>query len=363
MQLLDVRPRQVKLGFSALKESLRGIEVFLNPSHHAEQLPWVRTARRRLSRPLKEKIEEFRFFFEPGVETFALAWPEQSQASFQEELTALRGDPSRYRDAVVKRLSGSRLFTAQDMAKYRRPGWYRGAAAEFSARHPQSSVMLRRFVESPERNLKAFCEAVEMFYAQAVEHYWGAIAAQLAADIAMRRQILREHGLPALMRTLSREIGVTITSRGVNLHCPDSDTELHFGEHGSLLLTPSFFCWPHLEVFSQKTPSGPRTTIAYPLPTLLTRSQPLADGKAVVEASKALADPVRLRIVELLRSRDLSTRELAGFMRISEPIASKHLKKLVHAGLVRTQRSGYFVMYGLQRDAIKRLATAFSSLQ
>ena len=168
MRLLDVRPREIKLGSSTLRECLRGIEVFLNPSHHAEQLPWVREARRRLDPVLKQKVEEFRFFFQPVVEPFAFAWPKESKASFQEELAALRGDLPRYRDAVVKRLSGSRLFTPQDMAKYRRPSWYRGAAAAFGARHPESSVVLRKFVESPARSLKAFCEAVEAFYLQAV---------------------------------------------------------------------------------------------------------------------------------------------------------------------------------------------------
>jgi DNA-binding transcriptional ArsR family regulator len=178
----------------------------------------------------------------------------------------------------------------------------------------------------------------------------------------MRRRILRERGLAALVRTLAPELGATGASGCFTIHCPGSANELRFDGPGSLLLTPSFFCWPHLEAFGQKTPHGARARITYPIPTLPMRTRPSIDGKLVVEATRAIADPARFRIIELLRARDLSTRELAGFLRLGEPVVSKHLRKLSRAGLVSGQRSSYFVIYRLQRDMLARLSAVLSSL-
>lgn len=48
----------------------------------------------------------------------------------------------------------------------------------------------------------------------------------------------------------------------------------------------------------------------------------------------ALAEPNRLRIVELLRDQPCSVNEVATRLRIRQPQASKHLRTLSDAGLV-----------------------------
>ena len=76
----------------------------------------------------------------------------------------------------------------------------------------------------------------------------------------------------------------------------------------------------------------------------------------------AVGDPACLRILELLSERDLSTRELAGFLATSEPVVSRRLSALVRAGAVSKRRSGYFVMYALQRQAVADAAQALTLL-
>ena len=55
---------------------------------------------------------------------------------------------------------------------------------------------------------------------------------------------------------------------------------------------------------------------------------------------RAVADPTRRRILELLRAREQSVGELAGNFRMSRPAISKHLRLLRSAGLVTTRAEG-----------------------
>ena len=51
----------------------------------------------------------------------------------------------------------------------------------------------------------------------------------------------------------------------------------------------------------------------------------------------ALAEPNRLRIVELLRDNPLTVGEIAERLELRQPQASKHLKVLAEAGIVEVQ--------------------------
>jgi DNA-binding transcriptional ArsR family regulator len=53
----------------------------------------------------------------------------------------------------------------------------------------------------------------------------------------------------------------------------------------------------------------------------------------------ALADPTRLRVVELLSAAPLRAGELAARSQVSSPAMSKHLRVLLRAGLVADERS------------------------
>jgi len=65
---------------------------------------------------------------------------------------------------------------------------------------------------------------------------------------------------------------------------------------------------------------------------------------------KALGDPVRLRILALLRVREACVCELAGLLPISQPAVSQHLRKLRQAGLVHERRQKYWTYYAVRSD-------------
>lgn len=73
------------------------------------------------------------------------------------------------------------------------------------------------------------------------------------------------------------------------------------------------------------------------------------------EGFKALADPTRRRILELLRDGDLTAGELAEHFDISKPSLSHHLATLRSAGLVSDERRGQNIVYSLNTTVIQDL--------
>ena len=73
------------------------------------------------------------------------------------------------------------------------------------------------------------------------------------------------------------------------------------------------------------------------------------------EGFKALADPTRRRILELLRDGDLTAGELAEHFDISKPSLSHHLATLKSAGLVSDERRGQNIVYSLNSTVMQDL--------
>jgi DNA-binding transcriptional ArsR family regulator len=70
---------------------------------------------------------------------------------------------------------------------------------------------------------------------------------------------------------------------------------------------------------------------------------------------RAVADPTRRRVLELLRDGDRSVRELAAPFHVTQPAISQHLRVLREAGLVRSRRVGRRRVYRLNRAPLGRL--------
>jgi DNA-binding transcriptional ArsR family regulator len=64
-----------------------------------------------------------------------------------------------------------------------------------------------------------------------------------------------------------------------------------------------------------------------------------------MEAAAAIADPIRRRVLELVRDRELPAGELAAEFDVSRPAVSKHLRVLREAGLVSERRDGRLRLY------------------
>jgi ArsR family transcriptional regulator len=83
-----------------------------------------------------------------------------------------------------------------------------------------------------------------------------------------------------------------------------------------------------------------------------------AQASATAELFKALADPARVRIVNLLATstEPVCACELYEPLGLSQPTVSHHLKKLTDAGLLAREQRGKWAYFSLRRDAVEMLA-------
>lgn len=70
---------------------------------------------------------------------------------------------------------------------------------------------------------------------------------------------------------------------------------------------------------------------------------------------KALNDPTRRAILELLKDKDLTAGEIADQFKISWPSISHHLELLKRAGLVISVKEGQYVYYSINTTVMDEM--------
>ncbi len=65
------------------------------------------------------------------------------------------------------------------------------------------------------------------------------------------------------------------------------------------------------------------------------------------DAFKALSDPTRRKILELLKEKEMNAGEIADYFHISKPSISHHLTILKGSGLIIDERQGQNIVYSL----------------
>ena len=78
---------------------------------------------------------------------------------------------------------------------------------------------------------------------------------------------------------------------------------------------------------------------------------------------KALSDPSRREILELLRSGRLSAGEIAEKFPVSGAAVSKHLSVLKDADLIRDAREGKFIFYELNTSVLEEVMLWLTGLK
>jgi len=74
-----------------------------------------------------------------------------------------------------------------------------------------------------------------------------------------------------------------------------------------------------------------------------------------VSIFQALADPARLRIVEVMRSGECAVGQIVERMDIRQSGVSRHLRILTEAGIVQARRDGQKRLYSLRKDGFDQI--------
>ena len=91
----------------------------------------------------------------------------------------------------------------------------------------------------------------------------------------------------------------------------------------------------------------------------------MSEGDAAATAAlfKALADPHRVRIVNILAvsGEPVCVCDLLDTLGLAQPTISFHMKKLMDAGLLEREQRGVWAYYSLRPNAVERLGQVFRS--
>jgi DNA-binding transcriptional ArsR family regulator len=77
---------------------------------------------------------------------------------------------------------------------------------------------------------------------------------------------------------------------------------------------------------------------------------------------KALADPTRRRILELLREKAMNAGELAEYFSLAKPTLSGHFAILREAGLIEADKRGTVITYRLRLSVLEDALLNFAEL-
>jgi len=86
------------------------------------------------------------------------------------------------------------------------------------------------------------------------------------------------------------------------------------------------------------------------------------DELRVSEVAKALASPVRVRILKILEGGERCGCELVPLLELDPSVVSRHLAILSRAGLVESRRDGVRILWRLASPEIPRLLRCLEAL-
>ena len=77
------------------------------------------------------------------------------------------------------------------------------------------------------------------------------------------------------------------------------------------------------------------------------------------DAFKALSDPTRRKILELLQEKPLNAGEIADYFQITKPSISHHLSILKNSGLIIDERQGQNIVYSIDMTVFQDMLKWF----
>ncbi len=97
-----------------------------------------------------------------------------------------------------------------------------------------------------------------------------------------------------------------------------------------------------------------RTTSGFGKTNIFVRMNPLADVKKIEKISKALGDTYRIQMMEAIRKEDgwMPCATLISMFDLAQSTVSHHLKQLVDAELLITEKDGRSTLYRINKEVV-----------
>ncbi len=337
--------------YSPALEAIYSMRVALEPKRYPLLLSWARRTK-DLPDGLRDEMRRLRFAYEgplPGVFEIGLHGDFPSIDDELDRIAAFDDDIALYEFCLS--LGAQACSPTPDTSVVHTDEFQRTILDTARDQQPDAVEILEAAFEDPATIRRRLVRMLAWYWDAAFAEEWGNVEPRLIAEIEWAGRELVQHGPIRLLKRLVPELRISPDGRDLSL--PKSyEREVDVAAKGGLSIVPSVYCWPCVAV--EADDPWP-TSIIYPITELRRPARPVDDGDTVVEQLKALADGTRLRITQLVAEQPRSTRELAEMLALSEPAVSRHLTQLRQAGLLASERDGYYVLYSAVPSALTSL--------
>jgi DNA-binding transcriptional ArsR family regulator len=341
---------RIAFSYSPLCEAILSLHVLVEPKHHPVQQPWVRHAR-SLPATLQGEIAAFGFAYRSYFPAFLYPRPTGTFSEFDDELALVAGLSDRtITFEFTRSLASGRA--PRDPARVDDPT-VREQMAEVASRLPGSQAEVARLaLDDPAELVRRFLALLADYWDQAFRSEWERVEPLLHQAIVEAGRSILAHGLYGFFQQLVPELRVDSQSGRVSLErTHQHDVIIGDGQH--LVLAPSMYVWPHVRA-NCDDPWPP--ALVYPAPAVESQARPPIPPEELLAVLRAVGDDTRLRTLRLIAERPRSTQELAPLVGISQAAMSKHLRTMAQAGLLSSNREGYFVLYRLEPAQLQQLS-------
>jgi DNA-binding transcriptional ArsR family regulator len=303
-----------------------------------------------LPAPLRQEIAAFRFAYDGFVPEFLTPSASSGYRGFEEELSELEElDETTLALGFLRPLWDHRGERDEALLEDERVREHVRSRIGHLRADPELGELI---FEGPRELWRRFRALLAGYWETAFAEEWAALEPRLAETVADAGRRIAEDGVYAYLSGLSPQLLINPSRAEICRDLPH-EHEVDVRPGAELVLVPSAFVWPHVRINCD--PPWP-PVIVHPAPFALAQTKPGFPPEDVVHVLRALADPTRLQALRLIAAGERSTQELAPLIGISEAGLSKHLRLLARAGLVRTRREGYYVLYSSDPVRIAQLS-------
>ncbi|MEV8314777.1 DUF5937 family protein [Streptomyces sp. NPDC059900] len=339
----------LRFAASPLAELTAMLHVLAAPAHHPQLAGWAADVRSVLSPQLAERLQEAEFLWRSSQADFLL--PARPRSTLARELDDVdRIDDDTYATAALVTTCGSTRMRSVARSPLTDAAARERALDLAQARGARQEAFAERLLADPAAVRARVRHTLEQCAEAFFDAAWTGAAAQLAADLRLKNDLLKHQGIGAALASVSGAIALAADGACITVDkLQDKATAAH---PGGITFIPSVFNSPHLVVVHAP---GWQPVVQYPVAEPdPPRQVPLETVELRLEA---LSHPLRLRLLRTLARGPHTTGELAHAWELTPPEVSRHLAVLRRAGLLTAQRQGRYIHYALNLPALTALGT------
>jgi DNA-binding transcriptional ArsR family regulator len=324
--------------------------------------PWLIAARGRLPESLRDEIGllhgfsgRMLYYPEEPVMRFQPLRPDRRDATFEELLTFMEGIPA---DDYCAMVAHALERVNADLERRWRPpvdshDWARALGPALTTARLDDALALIADPAALKRRTIAMYEAVwEHLYKEAYE-----AELPVLREAARRGAEYGERGFAEAYVTLTGQRIPDVLDRP-----PPSITRIAFCPSTHLGGFVSYIAYePDLIVYFAAAQFVDRCQVREPAVAPASGGPPALESQAdLLDAARALADPTRLRMLDLLLDGELYAQEIVGRLGIVQSAASRHLAQLQRAGLVSVEARRGSKYYAVNPARLESIAATLA---